>query len=74
MSLNDPANRVRVKGHAGPHPREYPEEVYRRLRDAIEDCASVRTCKEQLTSALGELAEEITTPGSRLNLLVGRSP
>ncbi|WP_342747660.1 AHH domain-containing protein [Melittangium boletus] len=73
MSLDDAANKVRVRGHKGPHPKEYHEEVYERLRDAMEDCSSMRQCREALTEALGMLAEEISTSGSKLNKLVTRS-
>jgi hypothetical protein len=31
MSLDDSANKVRVQGHKGPHPREYHEEIFERL-------------------------------------------
>ncbi len=74
MSLDDPANKVRINGHKGPHPQEYHEEVYRRLREAMEGCSSVSQCKQALTSTLKELAAEIAAPGSRLNKLVTRSP
>lgn len=73
MSLDDPANKVRINGHKGPHPQKYHEEVYERLRDAIEDCVSMRQCAERLTSALRALAEEASTPGTRLNKWVTKS-
>lgn len=73
MSLNDAANRVPVKGHKGPHPKEYHEAVYERLRDAMEDCSSMHQCREALTKALRVLAEEISTSGTKLNKLVTKS-
>jgi hypothetical protein len=72
MSLNDAANKVRVPGHKGPHPVEYHRDVFKRLNEAMEDCSSMKQCRESLTSALRELAEEISTPGSKLNRLVNR--
>jgi hypothetical protein len=72
MSLNDPANKVRVRRHKGPHPQEYHEEVYERLRRAIQDCGSVQSCQKALRAELGELAQEISKEGSYLNKLVTR--
>ncbi|MFP2910464.1 AHH domain-containing protein [Pyxidicoccus sp. 3LFB2] len=73
MSLDDAANRVPVKGHKGPHPKEYHEAVYEQLRDAMEDCSAMHQCKEALTKALRVLAEEISTSGTKLNKLVTKS-
>ncbi|MBJ6765018.1 AHH domain-containing protein [Myxococcaceae bacterium JPH2] len=74
MSLDDAANKVRVPGHKGPHPQEYHEEVFRRLRDATLECRSIQECRAALTSELQRLARQISTPGTRLNKLVTRSP
>jgi hypothetical protein len=74
MSLDDAANKVHVPGHKGPHPREYHEEVFRRLRDATLECRSIQECRAALTVELQRLGRQITTPGSRLNKLVTRSP
>jgi hypothetical protein len=73
MSLDDAANKVRVPGHKGPHPVEYHRDVLKRLNEAMEDCSSMKQCRESLTSALRELAAEISTPGSKLNRLVTRT-
>jgi hypothetical protein len=74
MSLDDAANTVRVPGHKGPHPQEYHEEVFRRLRDATLECRSIQECRAALTSELLRLGRQISTPGTRLNKLVTRSP
>jgi A nuclease family of the HNH/ENDO VII superfamily with conserved AHH len=74
MSLDDPANKVRVKGHKGPHPEEYHREVYRRLNDAVEDCSSMMQCREALTVELKKLAQEIASEGTHLNKLITRTP
>jgi hypothetical protein len=73
MSLDDPANKVRIVGHKGPHPEEYHRAVYKRLTDATVDCGSIQQCREALTRALKNLAGEIRTPGSELNKLVTRT-
>ncbi len=73
MSLDDPANKVRVKGHVGPHPQEYHEEVFDRLRDAMKGCRSLQQCGEALTTELRRLAREISTEGTHLNKLVTRA-
>ncbi|MFY0562347.1 AHH domain-containing protein [Archangium lansingense] len=73
MSLDDPANKVRVRGHVGPHPQEYHEEVLDRLRDAMKGCRSVQQCREGLTAELQRLAKAIATEGTHLNKLVTRT-
>jgi hypothetical protein len=73
MSLNDPANKVRVRGHQGPHPEEYHQEVFRRLRDAMRGCRSMQQCRDPLTAELKKLAQEISTEGTYLNRLITRS-
>jgi hypothetical protein len=73
MSMEDPANKVRVPGHKGPHPREYHEEIFDRLSSAIETCRTTVQCRDALTRQLKSLAEEIQRDGSRLNKLVTRS-
>ncbi|MCY1018721.1 AHH domain-containing protein [Pyxidicoccus sp. MSG2] len=73
MSLDDPANKVRIPGHKGPHPQEYHEEVYKRLDDATTGCRSIQRCAEALTQELKDLAREISMPSSKLNKLVTKS-
>jgi transposase len=73
MSLDDAANKVRVKGHKGPHPEAYHREVFKRLNEAMEGCSSLQQCRESLTNALRKLAVEISTPGTKLNKLVTRT-
>jgi hypothetical protein len=73
MSLDDPANIVRVKGHKGPHPPEYHRVIFRRLSDATEECRTMQQCREALTAELRDLAREIATPGTDLNRLVTRT-
>ncbi|PTL78236.1 AHH domain-containing protein [Vitiosangium sp. GDMCC 1.1324] len=70
MSLNDPANRIFVIGHKGPHPEEYHREIYDRLQDVIGTCKTKAECKAKLTAALDAFASDICKPGSRLNKLV----
>ena len=73
MSLNDPENIVRIRGHKGPHPQEYHEEVFERLRRAIQGCGSIQTCQAALRVELRELAQEISREGSHLHELITRS-
>ncbi|RKH31274.1 hypothetical protein D7Y13_09910 [Corallococcus praedator] len=70
MSLDDPANKVRVPGHKGPHPREYHEEVLRTLNRLTKDCSSTERCRAALTKALEGLAKEIRAPNTKLNRLI----
>jgi hypothetical protein len=74
MSLDDPANKVRVKGHMGPHPQEYHEYVFEALRDATRTCRTMQQCQASLKKALDRLAEQISTEGTYLNKLVTRTP
>ena len=74
MTLDDPANKMPLPGHYGPHPQHYHEFVHKELRDATLTCRSVVECREELTRALKALAKEIATPGSELNQLVTRQP
>jgi hypothetical protein len=70
MSMEDPANKVRIRGHKGPHPEAYHKEVYRRLYDAVKNCETTAQCQTALTRELGKLAEQLQKEGSRLNKLV----
>ena len=68
MSLQDEANKVLVYGHKGPHPKEYHQEVYRRLRDVIESHNPHTPGYERaLRKELAEIKREIQTPGSQMN-------
>ncbi|QRK05266.1 AHH domain-containing protein [Archangium violaceum] len=73
MSMQDPANKVRIPGHRGPHPKEYHEEVFERLEDAVKWCETTAQCREALTRELHKLASELGKVGSRLNKLVTRT-
>ena len=66
MTLEDAANRVRVDGHAGPHPEAYHAEVLDRLSNATEGLqgdAYSRAFRE----ALAKIRTDVGTPGSLLN-------
>jgi hypothetical protein len=71
--LDDAANKVRVKGHQGPHPEEYHREVFRRLNSVTLRCRSMQQCRESLVRELQKLAKEIVMEGSELNKLVTRT-
>jgi hypothetical protein len=70
MTLDARENQVFLKGHGGPHPEEYHEEVHRRLRDAIKDCKTKQVCRVRLLDALKQISDEVCTPGTRLHRLV----
>lgn len=72
MSLEDPANKIRLPEHQGPHPQAYHEEVFERLDRATSVCRTPQQCRQALVGALERLAQEISTPGSRLNILLTR--
>ncbi|WP_224244326.1 AHH domain-containing protein [Hyalangium gracile] len=72
MSMEDPANKMPLAGHYGPHPERYHQIVLRELLEATATCRSVVECRARLKEALKELAKEIATPGTQLNQLVTR--
>ncbi|MBZ4335293.1 AHH domain-containing protein [Corallococcus sp. AS-1-12] len=72
MELKDPENIVEVPGHRGPHPAEYHQLVYDRLRQVTSGCRSVEACREALTDALRILGEQARTHGTELNRLLTR--
>jgi len=74
MTLDDPANKMPLPGHYGPHPQRYHEIVHEALDKATLTCRTVVECRGALTGALQRLARQIATPGSELNQLVTRQP
>ncbi|HEX8699758.1 MAG TPA: AHH domain-containing protein [Myxococcaceae bacterium] len=70
MSMEDPANKMPLPGHYGPHPERYHQIVLKELRDATASCPSVVDCRVALTARLRKLAKQIATPGTELNQLV----
>lgn len=73
MSIDDPANRVYLAGHRGPHPEEYHREIYQRLEAALSGCRAVSECKSRLVDELRKIRNEVCTPGSLLHRLLTRS-
>jgi hypothetical protein len=74
MSLEDPANRLYLINHQGPHPEAYHREVYRRLEDALGTCQTQADCRNRLVEELDRLGADICKPGSRLNTLATKKP
>ncbi|MDC0710402.1 AHH domain-containing protein [Stigmatella sp. ncwal1] len=72
MALDDPANKMPLPGHYGPHPERYHQIVMDALSDATATCRSIVECRAALTGELRRLAKQIATPGSELNQLVTR--
>jgi len=72
MELKDSENIVKVRGHKGPHPQEYHQAVFDRLRDATMTCRTVAACRKALTDELRQLATEVSTEGTELHRLVTR--
>ena len=70
MSMEDPANKMPLSGHYGPHPKRYHEIIHEELLEATLTCRSVVDCRAKLKEALKELAKQIATPGTELNRLV----
>lgn len=72
MTLDDPANKMPLPGHYGPHPERYHRIVYKALSEATETCRSIVECRAALADQLRRLAHQIATPGTELNQLVTR--
>jgi hypothetical protein len=72
MSMEDPANKLPLPGHYGPHPERYHQIVMDSLSEATVTCRSVIECRAALSDALRRLAKQIATPGTKLNQLVTR--
>jgi hypothetical protein len=72
LSMENAANKVRIRGHRGPHPEEYHLIVYRELSIAVEDCNGEVACRAALTKALQRLAKQTATHGAELHRLVTR--
>jgi hypothetical protein len=70
MSLNDTANKVRIRGHEGPHPEEYHQLVYQRIQRALGGCRGTAACRDALVLQLRLLAKDLLTPGSLLRRLI----
>ena len=71
LKFSHPANRVWLKGHRGPHPAAYHDEVFRRLASATKGLrAGTPQYREAVLRTLKELGQELQTKGSRLNLLL----
>ncbi|MCY1040793.1 AHH domain-containing protein [Corallococcus sp. bb12-1] len=74
MSLNDAANKVRIKGHKGPHPKEYHLSVLDRIEKAMAGCQSAGQCRAALTDELAKIANDLMTTGTKLRKLITKNP
>ncbi|WP_404365731.1 AHH domain-containing protein [Corallococcus coralloides] len=66
MTLEDAANKVRLKGHEGPHPEIYHNQVVNRLQTAVRTCRTTEACRTKLLNELARIANELLTAGSDL--------
>ncbi|HEX8819810.1 MAG TPA: AHH domain-containing protein [Archangium sp.] len=74
MNLEASENLVYLEGHAGPHPEAYHEEIHERLARSVGTCRTVSQCRARLVEELRRIADEVCTPGSRLNRLATKPP
>ena len=74
MSMEDPANKLLLDGHKGPHPEAYHREVYRRLKEVSDQCMTPQQCRSTLTHALRKMMHELSDPSSTLRQLLVASP
>ena len=52
MSMENPANKVGIEGHKGPHSQAYHTEVYQRLDRATVNCQNTQQCRATLVDEL----------------------
>ncbi|MCE9670758.1 AHH domain-containing protein [Myxococcus stipitatus] len=74
MSLNDPANLIRITGHQGPHPIEYHRAIFARLTNATARCGSTAACRVALERELARVARDLLREGSSLRKLITKRP
>lgn len=77
LSMENVANKVLLRGHKGPHPRAYHEEVHHRLRKVLKGCGGKTQtveCQEKFVNELRKMADELQNPGSKLHKLLYRIP
>jgi hypothetical protein len=74
MELNDPTNQVRIKGHKGPHSREYHQAVLDRIERAMLGCRGAAQCRAALVGELTKIAKDLTTAGTKLRKLITKNP
>ena len=70
MTLEDASNKMRLKGHEGPHPERYHKEVVERLERSVERCRTTETCRASLMKELARIANELLTQGSDLRSFI----
>ena len=70
MTLEDAANKVRLKGHEGPHPERYHAAVIRRLERSVARCRTTESCRASLLKELARIANELLTQGSELRSFI----
>lgn len=73
LDMNDALNRVRIPGHAGPHPEAYHRAVLDRLTQAVQG-TSGSAYRQALETELRSLARDVATPGNILNDLLRKVP
>jgi hypothetical protein len=70
MSMENPANKVSIEGHKGPHSQAYHTEVYQRLDRATVNCQNTQQCRATLVDELRRLAQELTDKNSTIYKLL----
>ncbi|MCY1029842.1 AHH domain-containing protein [Corallococcus sp. BB11-1] len=73
MDLNDLANKVRIDGHRGPHPREYHQAVLDRIAKAMNSCKGADQCRAALVGELAKIAKDLVTAGTEMRKLITKT-
>ncbi len=72
MELDEVENIVPIRNHKGPHPEVYHRHIFNEVSRVMSRCQGTAQCQVMLKKLLGELAKEISTPGTKLHQLVTR--
>ncbi len=72
MSLDDPINRIRIRGHKGPHPERYHQIIHDRLSGAVKGTSGAQF-KAALEAEMHKIRNELLDESSVLDYLLKNS-
>ncbi|MFL5354735.1 AHH domain-containing protein, partial [Archangium sp.] len=73
MSMDAAENLVYLKGHQGPHPEDYHQQVYDRLEAVLRRCRTPKECRTLFVEELERIATDVCTPGTELYRLLTKT-
>jgi hypothetical protein len=73
MSMDAAENLIYLKGHQGPHPEDYHQQVYDRLEAVLRRCRTPKECRTLFVEELERIATDVCTPGTELYRLLTKT-